>query len=104
MSDFTRVASTSEIPNGKMKKVMVGSQQVLVSNVKGKYYAIGNVCTHLGGPLDRGILEGREVQCPLHGSHFDVTSGEVKRGPATSPEPVYDIKIEAGNILVRSKQ
>ena len=103
-SDFIRVASTSEIPEGRMKKVLVGSQQVLVSNVKGKYYAIGNVCTHLGGPLDRGILEGREVQCPLHGSHFDVTSGEVKRGPATRPEPVYDIKVEAGSILVGSKQ
>jgi nitrite reductase/ring-hydroxylating ferredoxin subunit len=104
VSDFVRVASTSEIPEGKMRKVVVGSQQVLVVNVKGKYYAIGNVCTHLGGPLDRGILEDREVQCPLHGSHFDVTSGEVKRGPATRPEPVYDVKVEAGSILVRSKQ
>ncbi len=104
VSDFVRVASTSEIPEGKMRKVVVGHQQVLVSNVTGKYYAIGNVCTHLGGPLDRGVLEDREVQCPLHGSHFDVTSGEVKRGPATRPEPVYDIKVEAGSILVRSKQ
>ena len=104
VSDFVRVASTSEIPEGKMRKVIVGSQQVLVSNVKGKYYAIGNVCTHLGGLLDKGILEGHEVQCPLHGSHFDVTTGEVKRGPATRPEPVYDIKVEAGSILVRPKQ
>jgi 3-phenylpropionate/trans-cinnamate dioxygenase ferredoxin subunit len=104
VSDFIRVASTSEIPEGKMKKVPVGPQQVLVSNVKGKYYAIGNICTHLGGSLDRGVLEGHEVQCPLHGSRFDVTSGEVKRGPATRPEPVYDIKVEAGSILVRPKQ
>jgi nitrite reductase/ring-hydroxylating ferredoxin subunit len=104
VSDFVRVASTSEIPEGKMRKVIVSSQQVLVVNVKGKYYAIGNVCTHLGGPLDRGILEGQEVQCPLHGSHFDVTTGQVKRGPATRPEPVYDIKVEAGSILVRPKQ
>jgi len=104
VSDFVRVASTGDIPEGRMKKVLVGSQQVLVSNVKGKYYAIGNVCTHLGGPLDRGILEDREVQCPLHGSRFDVTTGQVKRGPATRPEPVYDIKVEAGSILVRSKQ
>lgn len=104
MSDFVRVASTSEIPEGKMKRVIVGSQQVLVVNAKGKYYAIGNVCTHLGGPLDRGILQGNEVECPLHGSHFDVTNGQVKRGPATRPEPVYDVKAENGNILVRSTQ
>ena len=104
VSDFVRVASTSEIPEGKMKKVLVGSQQVLVSNVKGKYYAIGNVCTHLGGPLDKGILEGLEVECPLHRSHFDVTYGQVKRGPATRPEPVYDVKVESGSILMRPKQ
>ncbi len=101
VSDFVRVASTGEIPEGKMKKVIVGSQQVLVANAKGKYYAIGNVCTHLGGPLDKGILDGHEVECPLHGSHFDVTNGQVKRGPATRPEPVYEINVESGSILVR---
>jgi glycine betaine catabolism B len=104
VSDFVRVASINDIPEGKMKKVVAGSQQVLVVNVKGKYYAIGNVCTHLGGPLDKGILEGHEVECPLHRSHFDVTTGEVKRGPATRPELVYDVKIESGAILVRPKQ
>ena len=104
VTEFVRVASASEIPEGKMKKVIVGSQQVLVANVKGKYYAIGNVCTHLGGPLDKGILEGHEVECPLHRSHFDVTNGQVKRGPAMRPEPVYDVKVESGSILVRLTQ
>ncbi len=104
VSDFIHVASTGEIPEGKMKKVTVGSQQVLVVNMKGKYYAIGNVCTHLGGPLDRGILQGQEVQCPLHGSHFDITTGQVKRGPATRPEPIYEVKVESGSILLKSKQ
>ena len=104
VSDFVRVASTGEIPEGKMKKFVVGSQQVLVVNVKGKYYAIGNVCTHLSGPLDKGTLIGQEVQCPLHGSHFDVTNGQVKRGPATKPEPVYEVKVESGSVLLRSKQ
>jgi len=103
LSDFVHVASTSEIPEGRMKKVTVGNQQVLVVNLKGKYYAIGNVCTHLGGSLDRGILDGNEVECPLHHSHFDVTTGQVKRGPATRPELVYDVKVEGGSILVRPK-
>ncbi len=102
--DFVKVASTSEISDGGMKKVLVGGQQVLVANVKGKYYAIGNVCTHVGGPLDRGVLDDNVVQCPLHGSRFDVTTGQVKRGPAARPEPVFDIKVEGGNILVRPKQ
>ncbi len=104
VSDFVRVASTGEIPEGRMKKVLVGTQQVLVINLKGKFYAIGNVCTHVGGPLDQGILEGQEVQCPWHHSHFDVTNGHVKRGPATRPEPVYEVKVESGSILVRPNQ
>jgi glycine betaine catabolism B len=104
MADFVRVGSTNDVPEGKMKKVIVGGVQVLVANVKGKYYAIGNVCTHFGGPLDQGVLNGQEVQCPWHGSHFDVTSGQVKRGPAARPEPVYDVKVEGGNILLRPKQ
>jgi len=103
LSDFVRVASTSEIPEGRMKKVTVGNQQVLVVNLKGKYYAIGNVCTHFGGSLDRGILDGNEVECPLHHSHFDVTTGQVKRGPATRAEQVYEIKTENGSILVKPK-
>ena len=103
MSDFIRVASTNEIAEGRMKKVTVGNQQVLVVNLKGKYYAIGNVCTHFGGSLDRGILDGNEVECPLHHSHFDVTTGQVKRGPATRAEPVYEVKAENGGILVKPK-
>jgi len=103
LSDFIRVASTSDIPEGRMKKVTVGNQQVLVVNLKGRYYAIGNVCTHFGGSLDRGNLDGNEVECPLHHSHFDVTTGQVKRGPATRAEPVYEVKAENGSILVKPK-
>jgi len=103
MTDFVRVASTAEIPEGTMKKVMHGGQQVLLVNVKGKFYAIGNVCTHVGGPLDKGRLDGHEVECPLHGSRFDVTTGLVKRGPAARPEPVYEVKVEGSEIKLRPK-
>src|SRR2546428_5657194 len=93
--DFVRVASTGDIAEGKMRKVIVGTQQILVVNVKGKYYAIGTVCPHLGGPLDRVILEGKEVQCRLPASLFDAPTGRGKGGPATRPEPVYDVRVEA---------
>ncbi|TMI48594.1 non-heme iron oxygenase ferredoxin subunit [Candidatus Bathyarchaeota archaeon] len=103
MADFVRVASTAEIPEGGMKKVMLGGQQVLLANVKGKFYAIGNVCTHVGGPLDKGRLDSHEVECPLHGSRFDVTTGQVKRGPAARPEPVYEVKVEGSEVKLRPK-
>ncbi len=86
-----------------MKKVMLGGQQVLLANVKGKFYAIGNVCTHVGGPLDKGRLDSHEVECPLHGSRFDVTTGQVKRGPAARPEPVYEVKVEGSEVKLRPK-
>jgi len=103
MADFVRVASTAEIPEGGMKKVMLGGQQVLLANVKGKFYAIGNVCTHVGGPLDKGRLDSHEVECPLHGSRFNVTTGQVKRGPAARPEPVYEVKVEGSEVKLRPK-
>ncbi len=103
MVDFVRVASNSEVPEGGIKKVMLGGQQLLLANVKGKFYAIGNICTHVGGPLDKGRLEGHEVECPLHGSRFDVTTGQVKRGPATRPEPVYEVKVEGSEVKLRPK-
>jgi len=103
VADFVRVASTAEVPEGGMKKVMLGGQQVLLANVKGKFYAIGNVCTHVGGPLDKGRLDSHEVECPLHGSRFDVTTGQVKRGPAARPEPVYEVKVEGSEVKLRPK-
>jgi glycine betaine catabolism B len=104
VTDFVRVASTAEIPKGGMKRVALGTQQVLLANVDGKFYAIGNICTHIGGPLDRGKLEGHEVQCPLHGSRFDVTTGQVKRGPAGRAEPVFEVMVEGSDIKLRPRQ
>ena len=103
LADFVKVASTSDIPQGAMKRVSLGTQPVLLVNLGGKYYAIGAVCTHMGGPLERGTLEGHEVQCPWHGSHFDVTTGAVKRGPAAKPEPSFEVKVEGQDIKLRPK-
>jgi len=101
--EFVRVASSSEIPLDKMKIVQYKEQPVCLANVKGKYFAIRNACTHLGGPLAQGKLEGQIVECPWHGSRFDLATGEVKRGPAQTPEPVYEVKSEDNSILIRPK-
>lgn len=101
--EFVRVASTSEIPLDKMKVVQYQGQPVCIANAKGKYYAIRNTCTHLGGPLAQGKLEDGVVECPWHGSRFDLATGEVKRGPARTPEAVYEVKVDGPAILIRSK-
>jgi nitrite reductase/ring-hydroxylating ferredoxin subunit len=101
--EFEKVASTSEVPPDKMKVVQYKGQAVCLANSKGRYYAIRNTCTHLGGPLAQGKLEDQTVECPWHGSRFDLITGAVKRGPAQIPEKVFEVKVENSSILVRPK-
>ena len=70
--DFVKVAETKDFQASRMMAVEVNGEKVCVANVEGRYYAIGNVCTHMGGPLAEGEIEGFEVQCPWHGSKFDI--------------------------------
>jgi len=99
--DFVRVADMNDIQISQMKEVQIDGQDICIANVGGKYYAIGNVCTHEGGPLADGALEGHEVECPWHQSEFDVRTGEVTSLPATESEPTYEIKVDGNSILVR---
>jgi nitrite reductase/ring-hydroxylating ferredoxin subunit len=101
--DFVNVADTQDIQPSQMKEVEVNGEKICLANVEGKYYAIGNVCTHLGGPLAQGKLEGHEVQCPWHGSRFDIRTGRVARPPAIRSEPTYEIRVEDDNILVKNR-
>jgi glycine betaine catabolism B len=103
MGDYVKVTEGKEIQPSTMKAVEVNGEKICLANIEGKYYAIGNVCTHLGGPLAQGKLEGYEVQCPWHGSRFDIRTGNVVRPPALRSEPAYEIKVEDDNILVKKQ-
>ena len=80
--DFVKVADTKDIEPSQMKAVEVGDENICIINVEGKYYAIGNVCMHQGGPLADDTLKGYEVECPLHGAKFDIRTGEATNPPA----------------------
>jgi ferredoxin-NADP reductase/nitrite reductase/ring-hydroxylating ferredoxin subunit len=100
--DFVKVANTKDIQPSQMKEVEVNGQNICVVNIEGKYYAIGSICTHEGGPLADGTLEGYEVECPWHNSKFDVRTGEVTSPPASEPEPAYEVKVDDNyNILIK---
>jgi nitrite reductase/ring-hydroxylating ferredoxin subunit len=107
-SDYVRVAGTSEIEVGKMRKVVLGELEVLIVNVNGRYYAVSSECTHYGGDLSQGVLEGNVVTCPNHQAKFDVTTGKVVSPPAEAlsrPDiedlPSYSVKVEERDILVK---
>ena len=102
--DFVKVANTKDIQPSQMKEVEVNGENICVVNVDGKYYAIGSICTHEGGPLADGTLEGYEVECPWHNSKFDVRTGEVTSPPASEPEPAYEVKVDGNsNILINTR-
>jgi glycine betaine catabolism B len=101
--DFFKVANTDDFQSSHMKEVQLDGEIICLANIEGKYYAIGNICTHEGGPLADGTLEGYEVQCPWHGSKFDVRTGEVKEPPASEPEPTYQVKVDGNNILIKKQ-
>src|SRR5919108_1538227 len=98
---FVKVASRKSILDSQMREVQVDGQKICIANINGEYFAINNTCTHEGGPLADGKLEGYEVECPWHQSRFDVRTGEVKAPPASEPQATYQIKIEGDDILIR---
>jgi nitrite reductase/ring-hydroxylating ferredoxin subunit len=84
----------------KMKAVDVAGVSVLLANIAGEYYAIGNKCTHRSCKLSSGVFEGETVKCPCHKSVFNIKTGEVVHGPAAKPVPKYAVKVEEEQILV----
>jgi nitrite reductase/ring-hydroxylating ferredoxin subunit len=99
--DFVPVLADAELREGELRRVQAGGARVLLTRVDGQVYAIGEVCSHLGGPLVEGKLEGDVVRCPWHGSEFSVRDGCVVNGPAVHPEPRYESRIQNGQIEVR---
>jgi 3-phenylpropionate/trans-cinnamate dioxygenase ferredoxin component len=97
---FVTVAKVGEIPPGGVKVVRLEDQSVAVFHVAGAYYAMDDVCTHDGGPLAEGFLEGDIIECPRHGAKFDVRTGAVVCLPATAPVPTYAVRIEGDDIKV----
>lgn len=97
-----RVASRSEIPPGTTKRVLVDGIEVLLCNVDGEIYAVEDVCTHDGGPLDQSALEGCRIECPRHGARFDVTTGAALTLPAVVPLPVYAVRVDGDDVYVET--
>lgn len=106
---LTKIAELWEIIPGQMKVVKLGAKNVLVANVNGKYYAMGNICTHRKGDLSKGTLVENVVTCPKHKATFDVTTGKVLSGPKVplmhpkiDDEPTYTLSIQANGIFIES--
>ena len=102
MSSFESVAKLDEIPDRDMKQVVVKGEVVGLYRVGSDVYAIHDVCTHEEAYLTDGEFDpdDLEVECPLHGSRFNVETGAVRILPATRPVKAYDVKVEGDLVLV----
>ena len=100
MDEFVKVAKTSDLSEDEIMLVEVGDERILLSNIGGSFYAIGEVCPHAEGPLSDGVVEEGEVECPWHGSRFDLKTGEVTASPADEAVLRYAVRIEEEDVLV----
>ena len=106
MSDFVRVASVSDIPDAGKELVEVEDRLVALFHVGGKFYAIDDVCTHDGGPLAEGELDGFAIACPSPRSEirYPRRSLPFLTMPATKPTVAHEVKIEGDEVFIRLKQ
>ena len=104
MSEWVRVGSTGEVAEGEILSFSVGERQIAVANVEGDLHALDDWCSHQQCSLAEGYLDGTIVECPCHGSQFDVTTGEAVQGPATDPVDVFEMREEDGELQVMMKQ
>ncbi len=100
MAGFVKVATTSELAPGQAKKVEVGGKTIALFNIGGSYHAIDDTCTHRGGPLSEGEVEGDEVTCPWHGGKFKVTTGEVLGPPPRTGVSSYHVRVNGSDLEV----
>lgn len=97
---FVKVAQVSEISPGEMISVDFSGDAVLVANVEGTIRACDDICSHAYASLSEGDLNGEEVECPLHGALFNITTGEALTPPAEAPVKVYKVQVEGDDIYV----
>ena len=100
MAGFVKLAKTDEVAPGRGKMVEVSGKKIALFNVEGSFYAIDDTCTHRGGPLSEGVLEGKQVTCPWHGAKFDVTTGAHLSRPAPSSVRGYKVQVIGDEVQV----
>ena len=103
MSDFVRAADASRVGPGELLTVEVEGESVLIANVEGKFFAMGAVCRHQEWDLSEGSMDGFRITCAGHGAIWDLRTGKAEFDEPLEDEPLYDIKEEDGQLLVRKR-
>src|SRR5258708_5383976 len=100
MTDFVKVAAIDDLEEGELMAGEGDGEPVCLAKVDDNVYAFTGNCTHIGGPLHKGELDGEGLTCPRHRAQFNVCTGKVLRGPARQDIQTYPVRVENGSILV----
>ena len=97
---FVRVGRVGEVPDGRPEVFDVEDRKIAIYRLDDGFYAIDDICTHDGGPLAEGEVEGDEVICPRHGARFNIKTGAALTFPAVTPVDRYPVRVEGDDLLV----
>ncbi|HZD58048.1 MAG TPA: non-heme iron oxygenase ferredoxin subunit [Anaerolineales bacterium] len=98
--EFVVIGSADELEPGERLFVEIDEEPIVIFNIAGQYYAVGDVCSHDDGPVGDGDLEGFEVICPRHGARFDIRTGKVLSLPAIVDIPAYPVRVVDGQLEI----
>lgn len=94
------IGELATLPRGRGIRVTVGDEKIAMFRIGDEVYAIGDVCSHAEASLSEGEVFDTEVECPRHGSEFDLKTGEPQSLPATRPVPTYGVAVEDGVVYL----
>lgn len=100
MAEFVTVGSAGDVRDGEVRPFEVGGRYVAVARVDGSWYAFDDTCTHRQCSLSEGELDGMRIECPCHGSVFDVATGAVLNPPAPQPIETFAVRVEGDDLQV----
>ena len=98
--EYVEIAPADDLPNGERLFVEIEGKPLVIFNIAGQFFSIGDVCSHDDGPVGEGDIEGYNITCPRHGAEFDVRTGQVVSMPAVVDIPAYPVKVVEGMIQV----
>ncbi len=101
MTDWVSVVRVDDFKVGAHEVIDIDGTQIVVFNLEGKYFAIEDVCTHDGGCLTGGEIEGDQIVCPRHGARFCIRTGAALTAPAYEPTATFPVRVEKGEVQTR---